>query len=92
MKTLPTTSTHSGYNLSQVWRDPNFAIFSKTKPSHHNNHFEAIRIQHLKAVKLPDGSSYPDREAYPKGEQWGTDAWTCSTLQAARDKVKEWAS
>lgn len=91
MKPLPTTLTHSGYTLTQVERGPNWAIYSKAKPSHHNAHFEAIVIQHSPARTFPNGDSVPERESYPSSEQWGTYAWSVKTLEEARDKLKSFS-
>lgn len=90
MQTLPETLVHSGYTLTQVERTETTAIYSKRKPGHHNDHYEAIRIRIAPAATPPSGSVLPEREIYPNSEAWGTDGFTSPTLEHAREIVKVW--
>lgn len=92
MKPINTSFNHSGYTLTQVYRDGHLAIFQATKPNHiQPHHWEVVRIQILPAFS---GSikgvpyDYPDREAYPKSEDWGTHGFTADTLEDAHKRVR----
>ena len=87
MKTLPTSLTHSGYTLTQVERGPDWAIYSKRKPGYSNDHYELVRVRIAPATTFPGGNQIGEREAYPKSEAWGTDGYSCQTLEHAREKL-----
>lgn len=81
---LPTVTKHNGYTLTQVERGPSWAIYSKAKPGHHNDHFEVIRIRVEPETTFPNGMTCPEREVYPNSEAWGDAAWTCRTIARAK--------
>jgi hypothetical protein len=78
-----------------VERINNFAIYET--PCHGNSMYEVIRIRTEKAKTLLSGSSFPDRETYPRSSEWGIQGWTftrnshLNSLKSAKAKLAELA-
>jgi hypothetical protein len=88
LRPLPLTLAHSGYTLTQVKRNDTAAIYEKTKPGIKPT-WEVIRIRHEKAKIHPfSKAELPDREAYPRDEEWGTHGWTYTNIEDARTRFE----
>lgn len=44
-------------------------------------------MQQVKARQIK-GVDYPDHEAMPSSEDWGTYGWTCCDLESARKRLE----
>ena len=65
---LPLERRHAGYDMKQVKRDGDFAIYSN------GDGFEVIRVRKSKGGKMFD-KDVPPSELYPSDEQFGTYGW-----------------
>lgn len=81
MNTLPLKTTSYGWTLTQIKRDRTRAIYEQSKDGQVCA-YEVIRIEVAKPFTIA-GKEYPEREVYPKSEDWGRTGWTCMTHDAA---------
>jgi hypothetical protein len=72
MQILETELTDHGRTLKQIRREGRIAIYELHHPIAGLIGYEVIVIQFAKANTFQSGRSYPDREYYPKSEDWGT--------------------
>ena len=87
MKILPVSFHRDGYDFTQVIRQGNLAIYSKTKPHYTRPSFEVVIVQQHPAETIC-GRIYQERESMPPSEAWGTAGWTCTTLEDAKIKLR----
>jgi hypothetical protein len=90
MKTrpLPQTFRSRGFDLAQVERRGQLAIFEQRHPSTARSWFEVVRIRATTPHPLADNPEGWERvESYPSAEAWGADGWTLPTLEAALEKL-----
>jgi hypothetical protein len=83
MELLPLTFTERGFAYQQIERQGDVAIYRQT------NHagvvrYEVIRIRIQREHTWPNGTTTPEKEAYPGSNAWGTLAWTLYTLADAQ--------
>lgn len=83
-----------GFNFNLIERDGNFAIFSKVLrqsfSKQPNIHYEVIKIAIGKPNPMFDKNpEYDFIEIYPSSESWGTNGFTCFTLERAKEKLEE---
>jgi hypothetical protein len=83
---LPERFTSDGFELAQVFREGDLAIYTQSKFGRVIA-YEAVRIRHRPARKLPNGVIIPPQEAYPHPSDWGFSAWSCATLERAHQKL-----
>lgn len=91
MKPLPLTLTMDGFDLEQVQRTDNLAIY-RQKHAGQSDSFEVIKINKQKAATfVRDGVSITveEKEKYPRTEAWGEAGWTFGTLELALNKFFE---
>jgi hypothetical protein len=85
MESLVESFEEGRYRYRQIDRQGSLAIFEQR---HKDNprvvRFEVIRIRIQRAHTWPDGTTTPEKEAYPPSSAWGRDGWTFFTLDAAR--------
>jgi hypothetical protein len=95
-KLLPTRFRRGEFNLRQICRDGQVAIYEKSwggcadaTPS-----FEVIRVRRRERFEI-DGRVVDAAEFYPRSEAWGTDGFTlahkdaafaCMQMEAEREK------
>jgi len=77
-----------GFTYKQVWRNKNFAIYEQWCDYEDGKGlqliaFETFKIQKIKAGER-FGTFYPDRENFPRNEDWGTYGFTARTLLEAK--------
>lgn len=85
METLKTELNQGGFTLRQVERKGEFAIYAQLKGGATIS-YEVIRVQ-TKPAETIFSKTYPEREVYPSNEAWGQDAWTCTTLSRAKERL-----
>ena len=88
MKELAKTFKRNGFTHNQVVRESNIAIYRRTKRirSKEIEHFEVVIIRVL-PEHIAFGRLFPEREIYPRSEEWGTYGWTCRDTEAAWKRV-----
>jgi hypothetical protein len=85
MKILPKYLKKNGFELIQMFRHGNVALYRKRKPDQESEHFEVIRVQSHKGYTV-QGVKIPPSEHFPSDEQWGTHGWTFMTGCEAAQK------
>lgn len=85
MTPLSKTLRVGGYDLREIARRGDVAIYEQSKGGAVLA-YEVIRVQKLGAKEIY-GRQYEPREGYPGNEQWGTQAWTCATLERAKERM-----
>ena len=83
---LPLEFKHKSFGYRQLERNDKAAIYSQSAGDQIAA-YEVVKI----CVVQPEivmGKEYPLREVYPPDSQWGSKAWTCTTLGEARAKMK----
>lgn len=88
---LPETFNDGGFQMRLIEREGDFAIYSQSRGDRVIT-FEAVRIGHAKDRKSPKGSIIKARETYPKPSQWGHSAFSCTTIERARERLEEMRS
>ncbi len=97
MKPLPLTLTLDGFDLEQIQRDENFAIY-RQRHSGQSDSFEVIKINKQKAKTFTRFDrdkgcdveiSVEEKEKYPRTEAWGEAGWTFGTIELALNKFFE---
>lgn len=84
MKILPKEIRIGKFDLKQVYRDGDIAIYRQTKGN--TEAFEVIKVQKHNGYSML-GKYFPPSEFYPRPEDWGTKGWTCLTLAESRKKA-----
>lgn len=87
MKVLPKVIQNKGFNLKQIKRIGDKAIYEQTKKDQTSKSYEVIRISRHNGYEL-GGQKIAPAETYPGSSQWGTNGWTFSDLAAAERKFK----
>lgn len=85
MEPLSTRIEHTGFTLTQVRRDGNFAVYAQSRGGRVTS-YEVIEVQRRKAETIA-GRAYPEREAYPGNELWGRAAWTVMDRHEALERL-----
>lgn len=81
MKSIPTTFRRDGFDLVQIVRLGDCAIYRKFRGRHVG--FEVIRIsQH-------HGKTIEPSEMYPSSKKWGVDGFTVPDYATALEKLAE---
>ena len=84
MLPLPTEHDDKTFTYTQVEREGDLAIFCQAHKVTAAQRFEVVKIRVQPAHTWPNGTTSPEREAYPGSNSWGALGWTCFTLQAAQ--------
>ena len=80
MERLEEEITHHGRTLRQIKRTGKSAIYELRNKGNMLYGYEVIRIRISPAREIY-GKFYPEREAYPGNEQWGSLAWSFGARQ-----------
>ena len=97
MKTLPEQyagrGSVNGYHFKLVERNECAAIYSQSRvpnlpPNGKACAYEVILIRVRQSEQTPRFHSEAG-EYFPSDEHWGSSAWTCHTLERAREKFAE---
>lgn len=88
---LPMQFTSKGFHYEQLMREENFAIYTQ-KSKNGGLWFIPIIIQKQEEYKLGD-TIIPKKEVFPNAESFGTLAYTCMSLEEAKNyltKLQDW--
>lgn len=83
MKTLATSQRIGGYDLSQIKRVEDVALFEKKGGAFTS--YEVVIVQRHNGFVIA-GNVVPPGESMPSTSQWGKSGWTCRTLTEAATK------
>ena len=86
MKILEKEFISLGFTFKQVVRDGNYAVYTKTKPSHRELSYEVIRIRSHNGYTIA-GNYCPPSEMYPSSEKWGLDGFSPTNKKQAFEKM-----
>lgn len=87
MRTLPATFSSDKWDHTLVKRTDKAAIYRRSKPQC-GEHFEVLRIR-IKPERKMGETVFPEGEYYPSNSEWGTSAWTYTTLEKAEVRYNE---
>ena len=87
MKELAQTLQIGGFDLKQIKRDGNKAIYEKTKKNMKFISYEVIKIGSHTGYEL-GGQRIEAAETYPSNSQWGRAGWTYNTIESAETHYK----
>ena len=87
MELLPLSFRDRGFFYEQVERQGDVALYTQT------NHagivrYEVVRIRIQREHTWPNGTTTPEKEAYPGSNSWGTLGWTFIERPLAEDKLR----
>lgn len=90
MKLLDTKIHYKGFDLTQISRDGNIAVYSQVWQGCKNpsTAYEVIKIQSHKGMER-FGKVYPPAEYYPGDKSWGNSGWTYTDKDRAYAKALE---
>ena len=83
MQPLATEFEDRTFRYAQVERQGNVALFSQTHKLSGVVRYEVVRIRVAPAHTWPNGTTSPEREAYPGSSSWGQLGWSFHSLAAA---------
>jgi hypothetical protein len=86
MPMLPLTTEFEDrlFRYAQVERDGNVAIFTQTHKASGHVRYEVVRIRVQAEHTWPNGTTTPEKEAYPGSTSWGRWGSTCFTFLEAQ--------
>ena len=84
---LPRTLRHDGFDLRQVQRIGQVALYEKTKDNYTG--WEILLIRKLPGRHLLNGKYLPARECYPATTDWGIRGWTATTPADAQKRFNK---
>lgn len=84
---LPHTLKHEGFDLRQVQRIGQVALYEKSKGNYTG--WEIIHIRKRPARHLPNGKYLPPRECYPATTDWGIRGWTAMSFATAQKQFNK---
>jgi len=87
MEPLPLSFRDRGFFYEQLERQGDVALYTQT------NHagivrYEVVRIRIQREHTWPNGTTTPEKEAYPGSNSWGTLGWTFIERPLAEDKLR----
>lgn len=87
---LPEEFKSKGFIYRQLLREGDHAIFSQMNLSYPNApvRFEVITIRRHNGYRIA-GQKIPPAEMYPHPNQWGSLAWTLTSIEDAQAKLKK---
>lgn len=87
---LPTEHEDSRFRYAQVERTGDIAIFTQTHKASGRVRYEVVVIRIQKEHTWPNGTTTPEKEAYPGSTSWGRLGQTCFTLSEAQAVAEAW--
>jgi len=78
------------FHYRHLERYGNLAIYEQTHKHGSMVRYEVIRIRRQATHTWPDGTTTPEKEAYPGSGSWGKDGFTTYTLADARENLAQW--
>ena len=86
MELLPLSFRDRGFLYEQVERQGEVALYSQTNHSGIVR-YEVVRIRIQPEHTWPNGTTTPEKEAYPGSNSWGRLGWTFYSRADARAKL-----
>jgi len=83
MQPIPMEFQEGPFHYQQVRREGMLAIYRQTHRHGPMTRFEVVRLHIQRAHTWQDGTTTPEKEAYPPASAWGRSGWTCFTLPEA---------
>jgi hypothetical protein len=88
MQTIDTHFTERGFQYAQIAREGMVALYSQTHTASGVVRYETVRL-HIQAEHTwPNGTTTPEKEAYPSATVWGRRGWTFFTLADAQTQMQ----
>ena len=84
MESVVRTFTDRVFRYEQIAREGMVAIYTQTHKESGVVRYETVRLHIQAAHTWPNGTTTPEKEAYPASTAWGRRAWTFFTLQEAQ--------
>jgi hypothetical protein len=83
IRPLPLYDSAYGHQLTQVWRQDDVAVYSRSRRNNPPHEFEIIIVRIEPAGIFPNGTLKTARYAYPPSSAWGRLGWSLPTLRQA---------
>jgi hypothetical protein len=88
MQTIDTQFTERGFQYTQLAREGMVAIYTQTHTASGTIRYETVRL-HIQAEHTwPNGTTTPEKEAYPSSTSWGRRGWTFFTVAEAQPQMQ----
>src|SRR4051794_26664161 len=88
MQIIDTHFTERGFQYEQVAREGMVAIYTQTHTASGVVRYETVRLHIQAAHTWPNGTTTPEKEAYPSATAWGRRGWTFFTLAEAQTQMQ----
>jgi len=88
MRELAVEFDRDGFLHTQVVREGEIAIYRRERIGGRAEHYEVVRIRVERPVVIK-GRGYPERENYPRSEDWGVTGWTFLDIEGAWEKFRQ---
>ena len=82
LKPVPLRLRRYGFDLVQIRREGDVAVYEQTKPGTKIRVYQVVRIR-TKRADLYTGPEFSHAEHYPSPEEWGSLAWTARDRESA---------
>jgi hypothetical protein len=87
MKQIETEFTQKGWQLRQLSRVDDIAIYERSKEGA-APHYEVVRIKSHNGFQIPGTEQMSEpAEYYPSEKSWGVDGFTFSTIKDASERL-----
>jgi hypothetical protein len=90
MLPLPSEFEDRLFRYAQVEREGDMAIFTQEHKASGHVRYEVVLIRVQKEHTWPNGTTTPEKEAYPGSTSWGRLGHTCFTLPEAQALAATW--
>lgn len=88
-KRLSTVLKRQGFLYRERMRDGNWAIYEQLRKGDEKRlGFEVVRIGRHNGFSIA-GKTFPPAETYPTSSMWGYSGWTCSSYEAAVERMNK---
>src|SRR4029434_2009026 len=88
MEPVVSTFTDRTFRYEQIAREGMVAIYTQTHKESGVVRYETVRLHIQAAHILPNGTTTPEKEAYPASTAWGRRGWTFLRLQDAEAQMQ----
>jgi len=84
-KVIPLEFRKKGFNYKQVKRDGMKAIYHQSREGSGISNYEVVKLGRHDGYNM-GGSYIEPSETYPGSSLWGIMAWTCQSLDKAKER------
>ena len=88
MESVVSTFTDRTFRYEQIAREGMVAIYTQTHKESGVVRYEIVRLHIQAAHTWPNGTTTPEKEAYPPSTAWGRRGWTFLRLQDAEAQMQ----